>query len=520
MKKILYTLLILLLSNISFGQTQIPCSKPSITTTQTSYPVGYDLSLTIFRLSNEGSTDESNKLNLNFIYPNGDTTSLVEWLDEYGEEKIFSVRDGLASADSGWYYVRFRQNGCPTILDSINLSIGQSIPAIQPITTTQNVTFTVDSLSNKDRTHALTLTFNQNHGFKRYTITQIATKLCSDGNIEDTLFTSIVSDTLEFSTAANTVTITKTNQLHSVKIHYQVLLYDSTYSNFGVANTPQGIDGNLIVTHNTAYMLPMKITPDSIVNYDRTVKINIHSEWKPNSSYWFSPSVPSGQIYTSSINNVSRYELWECNSSGQLLYREINNNYFQNNVFIAPGPMGNYGSDKLWSTPIINVTQPCVKYYKIKSIEVYDSCNTYLSNLLTVTFTTKACSTAAITVINNTKRNFEYKFNTVSTCGRGGWEARFYKCNNGNGLLTSNPNLSQTQVATLPLAKVQYKNAEIETLTSTRITLTQTEINQGFFQRKAIPTLTYGNCWYRIDIICAGCSSVTKTRTIYTYVTN
>jgi hypothetical protein len=406
------------------------------------------------------------------------------------------------------------------LLLSVKLFAQQSIPAIEPISVTENVTFTVDSLSNKDRTHVLTLNFNQNHGFKKYIITQIGTKLCSDGNIEDTLFTSTVSDTLEFSTAANTVTITKTNQSHSVKIHYQVLLYDSTLSNFGVANTPQGIDGNLTVRHNTAYMLPMKITPDSVLNYDKTVKLNIHGEWKPNPSYWFNPSVPSGQVYSSSLNNVGRYELWECNSSGQLLYRVINYNYFTNNIFTSTGPMGNYGSDKLWSTPIINVTQPCVKYYKIKSVEVYDSCNTYLSNLLSVTFTTKACSTSAINVINNTKRNFEYKFNTVSNCSRTGWEARFYKCNNGNGLLTSNQNLTQQQVATLPLTKFQYKNAEIENLTSARIFLTQTEINQGFFQRKATPKLAFGNCWYRIDIVCAGCSSVTQTRTIYVYVIN
>jgi hypothetical protein len=406
------------------------------------------------------------------------------------------------------------------LFTSVKIFAQQSIPAIDAIDVTQNVTFTVDSLSNRDRTHVLTLTFNQNHGFKKYTIIQIGTKLCSDGNIEDTLFNSNVSDTLQFSTAANTVTITKINQLHSVKIHYQVLLYDSTDSNFGVANTPQGIGGNLTVMHNTAYMLPMKITPDSTVNYDNTVKINIHSEWKPNSSNWFSPSVPSGQVYSSSLNNVGRYELWECNSNGYLLYPITTFKYFTNNIFTSPGPMGNYGSDKLWSTPIINVTQPCVKYYKIKSIEVYDSCNTYLSNLLTVTFTTKACSTSKITVINEVKATFEYKFNTVSTCGRGGWEARFYKCNNGNGLLASNYNLTQTQVATLPLAKVQYKNAEIETLTSTRILLTQTEINQGFFRRKATPRLTFGNSWYRIDVVCAGCNSATKTRTVYAYVYN
>jgi hypothetical protein len=184
--------------------------------------------------------------------------------------------------------------------------------------------------------------------------------------------------------------------------------------------------------------------------------------------------------------------------------------------------MGNYGSDKLWSTPIINVTQPCVKYYKIKSIEVYDSCNTSLSNLLTVNFTTPSCAARLLDFVGsfNTKAKFRYRFKINSICPRNGWEARFYKCNNGNGLLASNSSLSQIQVATLPLAKVQYKNVEVETLTSTRISLTQTEINQGFFERDAFPKLIYGNSWYRIDVVCAGCNSATKTITLYSYVYN
>lgn len=521
MKKILYTLtltiLILLVSNLSFGQNQF-CSRPVITTTQTTYPVGANLSLTITRYAAEGLTGDNNLLYVNFIYPNGDTTELQEW--DGDEEQTLLVRNTLSSSDTGWYYVRFRQSGCQTKLDSINISIGQSIPAIQAISSTNNVTLTVDTLSNKDRTHTLTLTFNQNHGFKYYYILTSEYKLCPDGfSPADTSYI-FGSSTLARSTSPYTFTYSRTNKPHSSRIYYKVMVSDSIYNVTTFANTPQGIDGNLFLTHNTAYMLPMKITPDSVINYDKTVKINIHSEWRPNSSYWFNPPAPSGQIYTSSINNVGRYELWECNSSGQLIYRVINNSYFQNNVFEAAGPIGNYGSDKLWSTPSINVTQPCVKYYRIKSIEVYDSCNTSLSNLLTVNFTTQACSTASVTVINSTKANFEYRFNTVSNCPRTGWEARFYKCNDGNGLLASNSSLSQTQVATLPLAKVLYRNVEVEALVSTRIKLTQTEINQGFFQRKAYPKLLYGNSWYRIDIVCAGCNSVTKTRTIYTYITN
>ncbi len=261
------------------------------------------------------------------------------------------------------------------------------------------------------------------------------------------------------------------------------------------------------------------LTQSDYNRYDST-RINIHSEWKPNSTYWFNPTPPSGQIYASSLNNVGRYELWECTSSGQLLYPFTTFNYFQNNIFTAPGPMGNFGNDKLWARPTVTVPQTGIKYYKIKSVEVYDSCNTHFSDLLTVRFAAKQCSTTALSVINSTKANFEYRFNTLTSCPRTGWEARFYRCIDGNGLLASNPSLSQVQVGTLPLAKVQYKNAEIETTTSTRILLTQTEVSQGFFRRKATPKLTYGNCWYRIDIVCAGCNSPTNIRTIYTYVTN
>lgn len=127
MKKILYILinLILLLPNISFGQTNQICSKPVILTTQTSYTVGSDLSLEIIGVASEGLTDAQNLLYYNFIYPNGDTTSLTSW----GDEQVL-VKENLTLADSGWYYVRFRQNGCATKLDSIHITVtsGLSVP--------------------------------------------------------------------------------------------------------------------------------------------------------------------------------------------------------------------------------------------------------------------------------------------------------------------------------------------------------------------------------------------------------
>jgi len=133
MKKILYILtsLILLLPNLSFGQLETFCSQPSIVTTQTSYPVGSNLTLSVFRFVSEGSTDGLNLLYYNFIYPNGDTTSLEDFAGDFGvEENTFSVRNNLTLADSGWYYVRFRQSGCPTTLDSIHITVtsGLSVP--------------------------------------------------------------------------------------------------------------------------------------------------------------------------------------------------------------------------------------------------------------------------------------------------------------------------------------------------------------------------------------------------------
>jgi hypothetical protein len=138
MKKLYYILtsLILLLPNLSFGQVTYLCSKPEIATTQTSYTVGSNLNLEIFQVfSGETATSEEGyNLFLNFIYPNGDTTSLIE---STGEDGIYSVRNNLTLADSGWYYVRFRQGDCPTTLDSIRINTALcNTPAI---TTTDNV---------------------------------------------------------------------------------------------------------------------------------------------------------------------------------------------------------------------------------------------------------------------------------------------------------------------------------------------------------------------------------------------
>jgi hypothetical protein len=103
------------------------CSKPIITTTQTKYLVNDTLRLSVFRTSNIGSTDESNLLYSNFIYPNGDTTSLTEWSQNFEEEVTLPVKNSISLSDSGWYYIRYRQNGCPTTLDSIKISFIDTI---------------------------------------------------------------------------------------------------------------------------------------------------------------------------------------------------------------------------------------------------------------------------------------------------------------------------------------------------------------------------------------------------------
>jgi len=114
------------------------CSQPTITTTQTTYPIGDNLSLQVNRFANEegGTTDDRNLLYYNIIYPNGDTTSLTEYTSS--EDDTLSVKNNLSLADSGKYYIRFRQSGCSTKLDSIIISVEQdcNTPAI---TTTDTV---------------------------------------------------------------------------------------------------------------------------------------------------------------------------------------------------------------------------------------------------------------------------------------------------------------------------------------------------------------------------------------------
>ncbi len=130
-----------------------------------------------------------------------------------------------------------------------------------------------------------------------------------------------------------------------------------------------------------------------------------------------------------------------------------------------------------------------------------------------------ACTSEVVTASNKTKTNFTYSFKLNKNCSNTGYKAVFYAGNNANGFLANNPSLVEAQVKLLTWTPTNgtTKNGFG---TTGNIQLTQNEIKTGFFNRKVDTPLSFGNRWYRVDIICTSCNQLNKTKTAYFYVTN
>ena len=130
-----------------------------------------------------------------------------------------------------------------------------------------------------------------------------------------------------------------------------------------------------------------------------------------------------------------------------------------------------------------------------------------------------ACTSEVVTASNKTKTNFTYSFKLNSNCSNTGYKALFYAGNNANGFLASNNSLTEAQVKSLtwtPTAGTPRNGVG----STGNIQLNQTEVRSGFFNRKVDVPLSFGNRWYRVDIVCTSCNQLNKTKTAYFYVTN
>jgi len=183
------------------------------------------------------------------------------------------------------------------------------------------------------------------------------------------------------------------------------------------------------------------------------------------------------------------------------------------------------------TTVDFNITKPPGTYYyraflrrRAFLFPTLDTCEFALSNVTTVTFNpppvVPSCAPSNLSILNDQTTKFRYRFTLNSNCPNQtrAYEARFYRLLDTDNYDAQNLNLSQSILPNLKTANVQYKNVtDIETLTSSRITLTQQEIIQGYFERDASPKIiNYG--WYRIDIVCATCPYPNKLISKYVYI--
>jgi len=350
----------------------------------------------------------------------------------------------------------------------------------------------VDSAMNYDTLHTVTVILKPNHGISSFKMVGQFANLCTFQTISYMLIQQPTVNT----TAADTFTYVMPT------IGNGTYLYTISTTNISV-----GII-QIITQQNNRPLRPNPpstvirnfLSVDSAINNNNTAKLRVNL---------LSP------------NNVGKIEIREytTNSSYTIVAQSV------------------YTSDPP-TTVEFNITKtPGTYKYKalvrrrgFLSPTFHDTCETRLSMTLSdgplyVTFNpppaVPTCAPSNLTILNNQTTKFRYRFTLNSNCPNQmkGYEARFYRLLDTDNYDAQNSTLSQSILPNLKTEKVQYKNVtDIETLTSSRITLFQQEINQGYFERDAAPKILYYG-WYRIDIVCATCPYPNKLISKYVFIT-
>jgi hypothetical protein len=326
----------------------------------------------------------------------------------------------------------------------------------------------VDSLYNKDKNFTVTMSIPQNHYAKSYILLENNIPIQS-GSISDN--------------NSKVITYNKANSKNGDFKYKLILLNPNKIKNEPFVEPIKKTESNKIfVSVNYGVnLLQSQLTIDSIINKDKNFNLTI--------------SLPSN-------HNVIEYGLVE------------------NNTIIESFKLTNSTSSVNKIIPIVGKANGKYTYYTY----VKNSLGTINSQPteVTVNYTVPpalACTTDVIAASNKTKTNFTYSFKLNINCSNTGYKALFYAGNNANGFLASNTSLTEAQVNLLswtPTNGTPRNGVGI----AGNIQLTQNEIKTGFFNRKVDKPLSFGNKWYRVDIVCTSCNQLNKTRTAYFYVTN
>ena len=342
----------------------------------------------------------------------------------------------------------------------------------------------VDSSMNYDTLHTVTVILKPNHGMPNFTILCQMANHCTYQHSPYNLLSQSTVNT----TSADTFT------------YVMPTVGNGIYLYIANANTQNVGQIQIITQQNNK---PIKVLSYSFLSVDSTINNNNTARLR---------------VTLPTVSNVGRIVLRQYTSPTSANFNTVT----QTSTYTSNPP----------NNVDFNITKTPGTYYyraflrrRAFLFPTLDTCEYKLSNAVTVTFNPPPvvpnCAPSNLTILNNQTTKFRYRFTLNSNCPnpRKGYEARFYRLLDTDNNDAQNANLPQSILPNLKTANVQYKNVtDIETLSSSRITLTQQEINQGYFERDAAPKIIYFG-WYRIDIVCATCPYPNKLISKYIFIT-
>ena len=343
----------------------------------------------------------------------------------------------------------------------------------------------VDSSMNYDTIHTIKVILKPNHGITSFNIVGQHANLCT---YQHQGYNSLQQPTVN-TTAADTFT------------YVMPTIGNGTYLYIAVATNNPNVGQVQILTQQNNK--PIKVLSYSFLSVDSAVNNNNTARLR---------------VTLPTVSNVGRIVLRQYTDASSATFTTV----AQTSTYTTNPP----------TTVDFNITKTPGTYFyraflrrRAFLFPILDTCEYLLSEPVTVTFNpppvVPTCAPSNLSILNNQTTKFRYRFTLNSNCPnqRKGYEARFYRLLDTDNYDAQNSNLPQSILPNLKTAKVLYRNVtDIETLTSSRITLTQQEINQGYFERDAAPKIiNFG--WYRIDIVCATCPYPNKLISKYVFIT-
>lgn len=321
-------------------------------------------------------------------------------------------------------------------------------------------TLSVDSTTNRDQNYNLSFSIPQNHNATSYQILQ-GTTVIGSGNLANNNST--------------TITLSRTGISNGTYTHTAKLFNSSKIPNNTTSNSV-----TVVVNFNPVINLGTPtVTADSLINFDKDYVITF--------------TAPSN-------HNATSYEIKEGNTivkSSSL----TNNNSFTTTHPVTNKPNGTY------------------TYTGTLKNGIYNSISTPINVIVNFnpSVPTSACTTNTLTSIDRRRTSFRYSFTLNNSCPNTSYRVLFYNGNSANGFLANDSTLTESQVSRLswqPTGGSVRNSGQA----NGNITFTSSELQSGVFSRIASPLPSYGNRWYRVDVVCTSCTQSVKSRTAYFFV--